>query len=342
MLRKYFREVLIHTGQHYDDRLSALFFRELGIADPDYNLGIGSGSHGKQTGLMLEALERVLLKERPELVLVYGDTNSTLAGALAAAKLLIPVGHVEAGLRSFNRAMPEEINRVLSDRLSGLLFCPTKTAVNNLRAEGIVRGVHLVGDVMCDALLRFRRRSGRAGPVLRRRELRLREYCLLTVHRADNVDDPDRLRGILAAVSGFGFPVIFPVHPRTARMIAVAGIEVRPEIHPTAPFSYLEMLAVESGARVILTDSGGVQKEAYLLGVPCFTLRDETEWVETVQTGWNVLAGTSPKRIASVWRRFSRPAGDPPPLFGEGRACQNIAEILDEEGRRSIRRSRTR
>ena len=330
VLRKVLREVLIHTGQHYDERMSGLFFRELDISEPDYNLEIGSGPHGRQTGLMMEALEKVLLAEKPDLVLVYGDTNSTVAGALAAAKLPIPVGHVEAGLRSFNRVMPEEINRVLTDRLSSLLFCPTETAVINLRAEGMSEGVHLVGDVMCDALLHYRSRAGSPASVFRERGLRPREYCLLTVHRAENTDNPVRLKGILTAVGSLGLPVIFPVHPRTAKIIAAAGIELGRAIKTTEPLSYLEMLALEGGTRAIFTDSGGVQKEAYLLGIPCFTLREETEWVETLDTGWNVLAGTSPERILAAWSGFSLPEGEPPRLFGEGKSCEKIVKIIME------------
>ncbi len=326
-LRKSFREILVHTGQHYDDAMSSVFFRELEIPEPDRNLGIGSGSHGFQTGRMLAAIEEVLEEESPDLVLVYGDTNSTLAGSLAAAKLHIPVGHVEAGLRSFNREMPEEINRVLADEVSALLFCPTETAVGNLRREGIVKGVNLTGDVMLDILLRCRRRAAGKADILARFGLECGSYYLLTIHRAGNTDDPERMNAILGALEGADLPVIFPAHPRTAAALVKSGRKPGPNIRPVPPCGYLEMLLLEENAARILTDSGGVQKEAYLLGVPCVTLREETEWVETLERGWNVLAGADPERIAQALR-LPKPPAPPEPVFGDGQAAAAIVEII--------------
>ncbi len=297
-LRQQHTEVLIHTGQHYDDAMSAVFFRELEIPAPDVNLGIGSGPHGQQTGAMLAGIEEVLLAEQPDWALVYGDTNSTLAGALAAAKLHIPLAHVEAGLRSFNRRMPEEINRVLTDHVSTLLFCPTQTAVNNLAAEGIAQGVHLVGDVMHEALLWAAERARTRSTILVRLGLQEKVYLLATVHRAENTDDPARLRAILDAFAALDEPIVFPVHPRTQARIEALGLKSKfRNLKSIAPVGYLDMVQLEQSARMILTDSGGIQKEAYWLGVPCVTLRDETEWVETVEAGWNVLVGAEMEQI---------------------------------------------
>ncbi len=327
-IRKSDEEILIHTGQHYDDAMSARFFRELEIPEPDYDLEVGSHSHGKQTGLMLERIEEVLEKEIPELLLVYGDTNSTLAGAMAAAKLLIPVGHVEAGLRSFNRRMPEEINRLLTDHISNLLFCPTQTAVDNLEKEGISRGVYMTGDVMYDAL-KFYLEKVPAGEVLKKYRLEAGRYLLLTVHRAESTDDPSRLAAIISALSGLEETVFFPVHPRTRKVLRESGLQPAANVILADPVGYLEMLALESRARLILTDSGGVQKEAYLSGVPCVTLREETEWVETVEAGWNVLTGTDREAISSAVESF-RPTSPRPDLFGDGRASAKIARLITE------------
>ncbi|HKA54398.1 MAG TPA: UDP-N-acetylglucosamine 2-epimerase (non-hydrolyzing) [Candidatus Binatia bacterium] len=296
-LRKVAIEVLVHTGQHYDENMSDVFFRELDIPCPDYHLGVGSGSHGAQTGEMLGKVEEVLLSEHPDYVLVYGDTNSTVAGALAAAKLNIPVIHVEAGLRSFNRRAPEEINRVIVDHVSTFLFCPTTTAVNNLVAEGITQGVHLVGDVMYDALCHNLRTAERTSRVLERLRLHPRAYLLASVHRAENTDRPDNLGNILRAFTALvepGQTVVFPVHPRTRERLRELGEDRHANLLTIAPVSYFDMLVLEKNAKIILTDSGGVQREAYWLRVPCVTLRDETEWVETVAAGWNTLAGTDP------------------------------------------------
>lgn len=328
-VREVAREVLIHTGQHYDDAMSARFFRELEIPEPDYDLEVGSHSHGVQTALMLERIEDVLEQEVPDQVLVYGDTNSTLAGAMAAVKLRIPVGHVEAGLRSFNRRMPEEINRVLTDHISSLLFCPTDTAVENLRKEGVTDGVFMTGDVMYDAL-KFYLEKTPAEEVLERRGLMSGGYLLLTVHRAESTDDPARLAAIARALSAVEEKVFFPAHPRTLKALAKNGISLGENVEVADPVGYLEMLALESRARMILTDSGGVQKEAYLVGVPCVTLRDETEWVETVETGWNILTGADREKIVQTVRTFQPPPARPD-LFGDGMAAEKIARIISGE-----------
>lgn len=328
-LRRAAHEILVHTGQHYDYGMSAVFFEELGIPEPDYNLGVGSGPHGWQTGQMLIRIEEVLLAERPDWVLVYGDTNSTLAGALAAVKLHLPLAHVEAGLRSFNRTMPEEHNRVLTDHAADLLFCPTQTAVDNLAREGIIQGVHLVGDVMYDALLHNRALAEERSTILARLGLEAGSYFLATIHRPANTDDPATLQAILSALEEIAtsVPVVFPVHPRTRHRIAELPISNPRSLMLTDPVGYLDMLSLEAHARAILTDSGGVQKEAYLLQVPCITLRAETEWVETVEAGWNLLVGADPERIFRAAREF-RPAGHPPPLFGDGHAAERIVALL--------------
>lgn len=327
VLRQQHAEVLLHTGQHYDHNMSAVFFEELGIPEPDYNLGIGSGPHGQQTGQMLEAIEKVLLDQRPDWVLVYGDTNSTLAGALAAVKLHIPVAHVEAGLRSFNRRMPEEHNRVLTDHAADLLLCPTETAVENLAREGITRGVHNVGDVMYDAVLHNIGIAGKRSTVLRRLALKSGGYLLATVHRAENTDDPSRLAAIVEAFGAVQEPIVFPAHPRTRSALGASGLSVPANVQLVEPVGYLDMLLLEKHARLILTDSGGVQKEAYFFAVPCVTLRDETEWVETVEAGWNVVVGADPQRIAAAVRSL-RPSGAPPEVFGDGRASERMVEII--------------
>jgi UDP-N-acetylglucosamine 2-epimerase len=328
-VRKVATEVLVHTGQHYDDNMSAVFFGELSIPGPDYYLGVGSGSHGLQTSEMLKRIEEVLLKERPDIVLVYGDTNSTLAGALAAAKLHIRVAHVEAGLRSFNRRMPEEINRVLTDHISDFLFCPTGRALKNLEREGITKGVHLVGDVMYDAVLEYGRRAEERSKILDRLELTPKSYALATVHRAENADDPQRLRSIFEALEEMaadGWPVIVPVHPRTRKQLESLSVGVNC-LQLIDPVSYLDMLLLEKEAKIILTDSGGVQKEAFWFRVPCVTLREETEWVETVESGWNVVVGCEAKRIFEAASR--RPPTTPLlPPYGDGHAANHIMRCL--------------
>ncbi len=330
-LRTKATEILVHTGQHYDLQMSEVFFQELGIPAPDYHLGIGSGSHGAQTGKMLEEIEQVLMRESPELVLVYGDTNSTLAGALAAAKLHIPIAHVEAGLRSFNRQMPEEINRVLTDHLSTWLLAPTPTAVAHLQNEGIQTGVQLVGDVMYDIFLQLAQVAPLRSDILQRENLAPRDYYLLTLHRAENTDDPQRLRVIMETLQASGLPIVFPIHPRTKKQLAAAGITLKSkQFKLLEPVGYFEMLNLELNATAILTDSGGVQKEAYFAGVPCITLREETEWVETVTAAWNRLVGAAPERLQSAlkldWVGKTRPE-----LFGNGSAAAQITEILSRK-----------
>jgi UDP-N-acetylglucosamine 2-epimerase len=318
----------VHTGQHYDYAMSGVFFDGLEMPAPEVNLEVGSGNHGQQTGAMLRGIEEVLIAERPDWVLVYGDTNSTLAGALAASKLHRPVVHVESGLRSFNRRMPEEINRVVADHVSELLLCPSQTAVANLAAEGIVRGVHLVGDVMLDVLnWATRRAASRKSEILERMGLKDRGYVLATVHRSENTDDPARLSAILQAFGALDETVLFPVHPRARKMIAEGNCKVGSHVRMVDPLGYFDMVTVAAAARLILTDSGGLQKEAYWLGVPCVTLRGETEWVETVEAGWNVLTGSDSDRIAQAVRSFVPPAARPP-LYGDGCVAARCVELL--------------
>jgi len=331
-VRRHNVEILIHTGQHYDETMSDVFFEVLEIPRPDYNLGVGSGSHAVQTAEMMSGLEGVLEKEAPDLVLVYGDTNSTLAGALVAAKRHVPVGHVEAGLRSFNRTMPEEINRVMSDHLSELLFCPTQTAVDNLRREGITKGVHLVGDVMYDVALHSAQ-AARGRDIVERLGLRPGDYVLVTLHRPGNVDDRETLRGIVDALVRCGRPVVFPVHPRTRKNLEAFGLweALRGKVTAIDPVDYLDFLALLMKAQKAATDSGGVQKEAYFFGVPCVTLRDETEWIETVEDGWNAVVGTETEDILHAIANFN-PTGTKAKSFGDGHAAERIARILETAG----------
>jgi UDP-GlcNAc3NAcA epimerase len=356
--------LILHTGQHYDPNLSQIFFEELEIAPPDYNLGIGSESHGVQTGRMLEAIEGVLQSENPDFVVTYGDTNSTLAGALAASKLHIPAAHVEAGLRSYNRQMPEEINRLVADELCNILFCPTATAVANLKLEGIPssrtqnpgcrninsQSVYQVGDVMYDSILFYRELAQRNSCIMETLGIRKDNYCLATLHRAENTDHPERLRNILyalASIAADGTEVIVPLHPRTQSAIHRHHISVVQEsgnkirLHFIEPVGYLDMLQLEANAKAIFTDSGGVQKEAFCLRVPCITLRDETEWIETVFTGWNTLAGASYEKILTgfrsiaAWSRQHSPfenatAEETQSAYGDGHAAEKITNILLE------------
>jgi len=348
--------IIVHTGQHYDYAMSGAFFDGLSIPEPDENLGIGSGAHGAQTGKMLAGLEEVMVRREPDLVMLYGDTNSTLAGALAAAKLHIPVVHVEAGLRSRNKAMPEEVNRVLTDHVSSILFCPTIASVGNLATEGLgapqneghlipagfsgYRGaptpdspwiVH-VGDVMKDAVIRNAERAKAVSTILADLGLEGREYTVATVHRAENTDDRSRLESILAAreeIARDGHPVILPLHPRTAKAMDRYGLTRRGAIRCIDPLPYLDMLRLLAEARLVLTDSGGLQKEAFLLRVACVTLREETEWVELVDAGWNRLAGTDAPEIIRAAREFlsTDVCIDPPGLYGDGRAAERIIKI---------------
>lgn len=333
LMRQEFTEVIVHTGQHYDENMSDVFFRELAIPEPDYNLGVGSGTHGAQTGEMLARIETVLLDEKPDWMLVYGDTNSTLAGALAAAKLHIPIAHVEAGLRSFNREMPEEINRILTDHLSSLLFCPSEIALQHLAQEGIIQGIHVVGDVMADTLLYAAKRAEQHSNILQQLGLVPGKYLLATVHRAENTDHTDRLRTILQAFAAAKEPLIFPVHPRTRQRISNLGlgsILMDSQVHLIDPLGYLDMVRLEQSARMILTDSGGIQKEAYWLKIPCVTLRDETEWVETVKAGWNRLVGADCQEIIAAVQKFMPPS-DHPVLYGDGQAAQGIVACFSRD-----------
>ncbi len=329
-LRQVAQEVLVHTGQHFDANMSDVFFEELGIPKPEYHLGIGGGLHGAMTGAMLTEIERVLMAEQPDWVLVYGDTNSTLAGALAATKLHIPIAHVEAGLRSFNRRMPEEVNRVLTDHAATLLFAPTETAVRHLAAEGITSGVHRVGDVMYDATLHFRPRAQERVGMLAELGLAPGGYYLATVHRAENTDDPARLAAIFGAFPTLDKPVVLPLHPRTRKRLEEQRLDsvlAHPNLRIVPPVGYLDMLMLEANAAAVLTDSGGVQKEAYFLGVPCRTLRDETEWDETLAGGWNVLVGADPAALARALSErptSARRLGE----FGEGQAARQIAALI--------------
>lgn len=336
-------EVIIHTGQHYDDHMSAIFFDELDIPMPEYNLGIGGGTQGAQTGRMLEAVEASLIEIRPDLVFVFGDTNSTLAGALAAAKLHIPIGHVEAGLRSFNRRMPEEINRVLTDHASDLLFAPTATAVANLRREGLPdEKIHLIGDVMYDSALYCRSKANDTSRILARLNLMPQSYILATIHRAENTDDPDRLRAIMQglgeAASATKLPVILPLHPRTREALTNDKAGAAPglaNLRLIEPVGYLDMIMLEQNAGLIATDSGGVQKEAYFFKVPCVTLRNETEWVELVELGWNRIV--PPDSAAHVRQGITAglkttPGQEGAP-YGDGDAAKKIIEVLLSQGR---------
>lgn len=327
-LRKLHQDVLIHTGQHYDYNMNKVFFDELGIPQPDYNLGVGPGTHGYQTGEMLKGIEEVLIKEKPDLVMVYGDTNSTIAGALSAAKLNIKVAHVEAGLRSFDRTMPEEINRVLTDHCSDYLFCPTQTAFDNLKTEGITRGVYLTGDVMVDVLTQNREIAERSR-ILDDFGLESKQYLLVTIHRASNTDNRHNLENIVDALCEINETIIFPVHPRAEKLLKEYGLYDRlsEKVKLTQPLGYFELLKLLSHAKKVLTDSGGIQKEAYILKTPCITLRENTEWVETVEDGWNVLVGTDKKKIIELAREF-KPTHAQSGIFGGG-ACAKIAGVIN-------------
>ncbi|MBD3426750.1 MAG: UDP-N-acetylglucosamine 2-epimerase (non-hydrolyzing) [Candidatus Omnitrophica bacterium] len=348
--------VIVHTGQHYDYNMSKVFFEELGLPEPDFHLGVGSAEHGLQTALMLRKIEEVFLLNKPDRVIVYGDTNSTLAGALAAAKLHIPVDHVEAGLRSYDRTMPEEINRALTDHCSSILFCPTENAVNNLSKEGfsnIVNGGKLVedtprltgkepfvlnvGDIMYDSFLLCLGIAEKKSRIIEELSLKGEEYCLATVHRAENTDDETRLRNILEALNAIGkdTQVVFPMHPRTRKCLEKYDIRQRDlqGIRMIDPVSYFDMLILEKNAKVILTDSGGMQKEAYFAGVPCITLREETEWIETVEAGWNFLVGADKSRINAAFQ--SGPSCQGEAGYGIGLTSTRIIEIIAHPNRDS-------
>jgi UDP-GlcNAc3NAcA epimerase len=328
-------EIIIHTGQHFDDNMSEVFFRELDISKPHYNLGIGGGRYGQNTGRMIEAIEDVLVREQPDWVLVYGDTDSTLAGALAAAKLHIPVAHVEAGLRSYNRVMPEEINRIVADQLSTLLFCPTRIAVENLEKEGFphqltartIQKVVNVGDAMYDAALYYRDRAQEKSRIMETLALESKTFVLATIHRAENTDNPERLQNIMDALSRIALeiPVILPLHPRTKQKLVLSDF---PAVTFIDPLGYLNMVVLEKNARVIATDSGGVQKEPYFHGVPCVTLRDETEWVELVEVGANVLAGVQSDNIIAAFQKMHDRPISAGRLYGDGNSSEKILSEL--------------
>lgn len=327
-LRRSHKEIIVHTGQHYDHQMSGVFFEGLELPQADINLGVGSGPHGAQTAGMLAGIEKVLVEERPDWAIVLGDTNSTLAGALAAAKLRIPVAHVEAGLRSFNRAMPEEINRVTADHLSDVLFCPSNTSVRNLAAEGITNRVHLVGDIMLDVLRWAEERAAeREQLLLDKLAISPGGYLVLTVHRSENTDDPRHFGAIVEALNGLQELIVFPVHPRTRKLLATGEFSLNGNIRLIEPLGYMEMIQLTKNARMVLTDSGGLQKEAYWLGVPCVTLRRESEWVETVESGWNQLVGTDGEKIRTAVRTF-KPAGVRPALYGDGNVAQKCVDLL--------------
>ncbi len=329
-LREREEEILVHTGQHHDDALSRVFFTELGLARPDRELGIAGGSNTSQTARMLAALEPLLADVRPDAALVYGDTNSTLAGALAAAQAGVPVAHVEAGMRSFDRTMPEELNRVLTDHLSALLLCPSDTAAANLRAESAFGIVEVVGDVMVDVALRWQPAARANREVPAAYGLQPGSYLLLTAHRAGNVDDPERLRALVQLVLALPPPVLFPVHPRTRARLHDAGLLAELEravgLVLSEPLGYIEFSALLCHARAVLTDSGGVQKEAYLAGVPCVTLRANTEWVETVQAGWNTLVDLDARAALAALER--EPPAERPELYGDGHAAERCVEAI--------------
>lgn len=319
------KEIIIHTGQHYNKNMSEIFFKELNISKPHYNLGIVSTSHSEQIAKMLPGIEKILLKHKPGMVMVYGDTNSTLAGALAAAKVNIRVAHVEAGLRSNNFSMPEEINRVVTDSVSSVFFCPTVASVRNLKMEGRKKGVYFVGDVMYDSIKKYERYIKRA-PLSQ-------DYILCTIHRAENTDNKTNLKNIFKGLAGLRGHIILPLHPRTKKCLKKYRIKTRPNIELIEPVGYVKMLSLEKNAKLIMTDSGGVQKEALIFGVPCVTLRNETEWVETLDSGMNFLAGTSPKKIVLMAKKAlrNRKKRNFSSLYGNGLAYRSIVRILAKE-----------
>jgi UDP-N-acetylglucosamine 2-epimerase (non-hydrolysing)/UDP-GlcNAc3NAcA epimerase len=330
-LRREHEEILVHTGQHFDDTLSAVFFAELGLPAPDRQLGIALGTSSSQTSRMLAALEPVMAEESPDAVLVYGDTNSTLAGALAGAQAQIPVAHVEAGMRSFDRSMPEELNRVLTDHASSLLLCSTQVAMTNLRHEAVAGRAELVGDVMVDVAMAIQPQARGRTDLLEARGLTRGGYVLATAHRAGNVDDSERLTRLVDVLTGLPLPVVLPLHPRTDARLRSAGLRDRlvdaPGVALTEPLGYFELTALLCNARAAVTDSGGLQKEAYLAGVPCITLRPNTEWTETVEAGWNVLADLDRDRVLAALER-PVPAATPPPVYGDGHAGERVAKAL--------------
>ena len=332
-IRRRHDEILVHTGQHYDSEMSAVFFDEMGIPAPDVQLESGSGTHAQQTATMLVGIEQVLVEHEPDWVVTFGDTNSTLAGALAAAKLHVHVAHVEAGLRSFNWSMPEEINRVLTDHLSRWLFCPTDTAVANLKREGIERGVHVVGDVMYELVVKFGGR-GDLPPGWSELGIEPQRFVLATIHRAENTDDEQRLRGICGALAELAtdLPVVVPLHPRTQKLLPALGLQLPPALHIVAPLAYGSMIAAEGSAALVITDSGGVQKEAYWLGTPCVTARDQTEWIETENDERNLVVGAQRDRLLKAARRQLSRGRLARPAIAESTAAAKIVRMVASEG----------
>jgi UDP-GlcNAc3NAcA epimerase len=330
LLRAEHEEILVHTGQHHDDSLSSVFFSELGLARPDRELAIAGGSNSSQTSRMLAALEPLLIEQQADAMLVYGDTNSTLAGSLAAAQSGLPIVHVEAGMRSFDRTMPEELNRVLCDHMSELLLCSSETSAQNLRAESVPGRIEVVGDVMVDVALRWQPAAQADETVTSAHGLMRGSYLLLTAHRAGTVDDPERLAALVALIQALPMPVLFPVHPRTRARLIDSGLMARlqelPGLAMTDPLGYVEFSALVCQARAVVTDSGGVQKEAYLAGVPCVTLRANTEWVETVSSGWNTLADLDPQTTLSALEM--RPPAERPQLYGDGHAAERCVSAI--------------
>jgi len=329
ILRKKHDEILIHTGQHYDYGMSEIFFEELEIPKPEYNLGIGSGTHGHQTGAMLSAIEDVLLKEEPDVLLVYGDTNSTIAGALAASKLHIPVAHVEAGLRSFDRRMPEEINRVLTDHISNILFCPTEMAIRNLKKEGIENNVYHTGDVMTDAVVYNLQRAVKSSNLLEKLSLKKKGYVAATIHRPSNTDSIENMKSIFKAFELSGKTIVFPIHPRTKKYIVEYGLPIPANVLLIDPLGYLDMLILTGNAEMMITDSGGVQKEAYIMRTPCLTLRENTEWIETLEGNWNILLSSN--RVDDIIHAllYERKLGVWNPVFGDGHGAEQIVSLLE-------------
>ncbi len=328
-LRESFEEVIIHTGQHYSYSMSDIFFKELNMQKPNYNLAIGSSSHGEQTGAMLKSIEKVLLAESPDFVLVYGDTNSTLSGALAAAKLHIPVIHIEAGLRSFNKKMPEEINRILTDHMSEFLFVPSKISVDNLNNEGITSGIFEVGDIMYDAILNAKVRALENSVILNELNLTQSNYILATIHRAENTDDYFKLQNIFTSFANINNNIVIPLHPRTKKMMERFNLEFSENVKAIEPLGYLDMINLMQNSFCVITDSGGIQKEAYYLKTPCVTLREETEWTETIDVGWNSLVEIQSEKIVEAVKRsnYVRTLNHPD-LYGKGDTAKKIKSIL--------------
>jgi len=327
--RKNIKPVLVHTGQHYNFEMSDIFFKELGIRKPDYNLNARSGLHGKQTAKILTGLEKIYFKEKPDMVVVLGDVNSTLAGALAASKMGIPLCHIESGLRSYDKKMPEEINRVLTDHVSDFLFCPTENAVENLREEGIQKNVYNTGDLMYDIFLKNENNLKKHNEILQTLKITPQKYLLLTIHRASNTENPKVLENIIRAVAETRDIVIFPCHPRTEKVLGKTMLNGFRNIRIVKPVGYMEMLCLEKNAKKIITDSGGVQKEAYWFKVPCITLRDNAEWVETVKSGWNILVGGDRQKIVKAIKCFE-PDGRQEAYYGSGKAAKKITDIITQ------------